>query len=77
MMSCKESAHLFENDNIDQLSLFKKVVLRVHLLICKSCRYYHKNMLNLLHHCKKFYRIKSPQQEKIISEKFITALKEK
>ncbi len=78
MISCKEvSKILSENDN---LSLLKKVELRMHLFICKKCSRFEKHLKSLLSGAQKLYRVKDNEyKEKVthLENSIIKKLKEK
>jgi hypothetical protein len=42
MMNCKQATRAIEQANEHRLSWLKRLELRFHLLICKSCMLFHK-----------------------------------
>ncbi|MBW1982169.1 MAG: zf-HC2 domain-containing protein [Deltaproteobacteria bacterium] len=54
MLSCKEAAQLISESLDNQLPLSRRLALRMHLLMCKFCSRYWKQMHFLrktLHYC--------------------------
>ncbi len=45
MLSCKEIAHILCSD--EELSIMRKTELRMHLLMCKHCSNYNKQLIFL------------------------------
>ena len=46
-MNCQEAGALIEKEQFEQLSFTKRVGLRVHLLYCKCCKGYKKDVTRL------------------------------
>ncbi len=49
MLSCKEAARLISQGHDQNIPLVKRFFLRIHLLMCRFCRRYQKQ-LDFIHH---------------------------
>ena len=44
MMNCKQATQLMSESQDRSLSLWQRMALRIHLLICNGCRAYNKHL---------------------------------
>ena len=54
MLNCKQAAALMSQGMDKELGLFQKLTLRSHLMMCKGCRNFNKQMAFLRQGCRKF-----------------------
>ncbi|WP_053980801.1 hypothetical protein [Marinagarivorans algicola] len=55
-MNCQKASELASRQYDQPLSLSKKISLKFHLLICKHCRNFNKNIEQLSHSMQSFLR---------------------
>jgi hypothetical protein len=56
MIDCKTLAEKYSKDEIKDLSFFKKLEVKFHLLICPPCRVYLENIQSLKAGAKTIYQ---------------------
>jgi len=66
MLNCKEVVRLISSE--DKLSFIQKTELKMHLLICKHCSNYNRQMDSLSKGLKKIFSIKSEENREKIQE---------
>ena len=54
MLNCKQAAALMSQGMDNELGLFQKLTLRSHLMMCKGCRNFNKQMAFLRQGCRNF-----------------------
>jgi predicted anti-sigma-YlaC factor YlaD len=54
MLNCKQAAALMSQGMDKELGLFQKMSLRAHLMMCKGCRNFNKQMAFLRQSIQKF-----------------------
>lgn len=57
MLSCKEIAHMLASE--EDLSLMKRTEVRMHLLMCKHCSNYNKQLIFLKNGIRKLFKQKT------------------
>jgi hypothetical protein len=58
MLNCKQAAALMSQGMDKELGMMQKLSLRLHLMMCRGCRNFRKQMEFLRQGCRKF-----PQQD--------------
>jgi predicted anti-sigma-YlaC factor YlaD len=56
MLNCKQAAALMSQRMDKELGMLQKMSLRVHLMMCKGCRNFSKQMGFLRESCRKYSR---------------------
>lgn len=74
MINCKEASMLIEQKNGVSVTMFEKIKLKIHLLICKACANYVKQHSTIEKFISKYYQT---NKNKDFDEKNLHALKMK
>jgi len=63
MLTCKEASRIISEGLDTKLPLYKQMMVRAHLAMCKTCGYYKKqisSIKNLLSHCDESDHLSAP-----------------
>ncbi len=75
MLRCHEVTHLVASDEIARLGLWKRVELRLHLLMCRHCRHYVQQLQRIREAARRLWAEEpDPAAEAALREKVLAAL---
>lgn len=73
MLNCKEATQRIEQMNFENVGVFKKITLKLHLAMCDACKKYKLDSDSIDRMIKK----STSKSEELYSKEELTALKEK
>jgi len=68
MMSCRELVHLVAEGRADELSVWRRLELRLHLRLCPGCRHYARQVAQINDAVRRLYTDDLPGDDALLRD---------